>query len=185
MTERFRTERALGLSRRRMRAILDHVPSLVSVKDLDDRYVMVNAECGRLLDLSMEDLVGRRAHHLFPETADAQRARDARVLVEDDPVYDESVLVVGGEPRTFDTVTFALPDESGRAIETCTIGTDVTERRELESERRERVRWVTRIESALREDRMLVYAQPIVPIDGGDHPALRPRWRSVARVRDH
>ncbi|HEX3831555.1 MAG TPA: EAL domain-containing protein, partial [Solirubrobacteraceae bacterium] len=58
-------------------------------------------------------------------------------------------------------------DESGRVIETCTIGTDVTERRELESERRERLDWVARIESALREDRMLVYAQPIVAIAGG------------------
>lgn len=45
------------------------------------------------------------------------------------------MLVVNGEPRTFDTVTFTLPDESGHVIETCTIGTDVTERRELESER--------------------------------------------------
>ena len=163
-TERSRTERALGLSRRRMRAIIDHLPSLVSVKDLDGRYMLANAESGRVLDLPLEEIVGRLCHDLFPDVADEQLARDARALAQDEPVYDESVLIVDGERRTFDTVTFTLPDESGRAIETCTIGTDVTERRELESERQERMRWEARIESALREDRMLVYAQPIVAI---------------------
>lgn len=167
VTERSRTERALGLSRRRMRAIIDHLPSLVSVKDLDGRYRLANAECGRILGLPLEEIVGRHCHELFAEVAVQQLARDARALVQDEPVYDESTLVVDGEPRTFDTVTFTLPDESGRVIETCTIGTDVTERRELESERRERMDWVARIESALREDRMLVYAQPIVAIAGG------------------
>jgi PAS domain S-box-containing protein len=165
-TERSRTERALGLSRRRMRAIIDHLPSLVSVKDLDGRYMLANAECGRVLDRPLEEIVGQLCHNLFPTVADEQLARDARALVQDEPVYDESVLVVDGEPRTFDTVTFTLPDESGRAIETCTIGTDVTERRELESERRERTEWEARIESALREDRMLVYVQPIFAIAG-------------------
>jgi PAS domain S-box-containing protein len=163
-TERSRTERALGLSRRRMRAIIDHLPSLVSVKDLDGRYMLANAESGRVLDLPLEEIVGRLCQDLFPNVADEQRVRDARALAQDEPVYDESVLVVNGERRTFDTVTFTLPDESGRAIETCTIGTDVTERRELESERQERMQWEARIESALREDRMLVYAQPIVAI---------------------
>jgi PAS domain S-box-containing protein len=166
-TERSRTERALGLSRRRMRAIIDHLPSMVSVKDLGGRYMLANAECGRVLDLPLEKIVGQLCHHLFPEVADEQRARDARALARDEPIYDESVLVVDGRPRAFDTVTFTLPDESGRAIETCTIGTDVTERRELDSERRERMYWVARIESALREDRMLVYAQPIVAVPDG------------------
>jgi EAL domain-containing protein (putative c-di-GMP-specific phosphodiesterase class I) len=74
-----------------------------------------------------------------------------------------------GQPRQYITVTFALPNDSGQPVETCTIGTDVTERRERESARRERRQWVERIGSALRDDRMLVFAQPIVGITTG-HP---------------
>jgi PAS domain S-box-containing protein len=167
VTTQFRSERALGLSQRRMRAIIDHLPSLVSVKDLDDRYVMANAECARVLGLPLEEIIGRLCSELFPSIAEEQRARDARALAEAEPVYDESELIVDGEPRTFETVTFTLPDESGVVVETCTIGTDVTERREFESERRERMDWVATIEAALREGRMLVYAQPIVATIGG------------------
>jgi PAS domain S-box-containing protein len=81
---------------------------------------------------------------------------------------DETVLIRDGEERTYVTVTFALPDAAGRPVETCTIGTDVTERRERESQRQERRDWAHRIESALREDRMLVCAQPVVDLASGE-----------------
>ena len=85
------------------------------------------------------------------------------------PVYDEAVLLVRRRRRApTSTVTFPLPDDDGRPIETCTIGTDVTERRERESERRERIEWA-------RPDRpprsassgMLVFAQPIFELATG------------------
>jgi PAS domain S-box-containing protein len=81
---------------------------------------------------------------------------------------DETVLIRDGEERTYVTVTFALPDAAGRPVERCTIGTDVTERRERESQRQERRDWAHRIESALREDRMLVCAQPVVDLASGE-----------------
>jgi EAL domain-containing protein (putative c-di-GMP-specific phosphodiesterase class I) len=84
-----------------------------------------------------------------------------------EPVYDEAVLLREGEPRSYLTVTFALPDEAGRPIETCTIATDVTERKERESERRERREWQQRIESALRERRLRAFAQPVVELASG------------------
>ncbi len=167
ITGRMKADEALGLSRRRMRAIIDHSPSVISVKDLDGRYVMANAECGRLLGTSAEAVVGRLCRELFPEIAEEQLARDHRAVEQAAPVYDESMLMRDGEPRTYETVTFTLPDSSGRATETCTIATDVTERRELDSERRRRLDCASRIGSALREGRILVYAQPIVEIDTG------------------
>jgi EAL domain-containing protein (putative c-di-GMP-specific phosphodiesterase class I) len=83
-------------------------------------------------------------------------------------VIGETVMVTEGEAKTFMTVTFALPDDEGRPVETCTIATDVTERRELEKERRERSMWEQRIGSALAEDRLLVFAQPIINLASGE-----------------
>jgi PAS domain S-box-containing protein len=168
VTDRATIERALGASERRMRAIIDNTPSLIAVKDLSGRYLMSNAEYGRVLGMPADDVVGKRCADLFdPEIAEAQRANDRRAAGEGEPVYGEAILVRDGGSRTYVTATFALPDEDGFPVETCTIATDVTERRERESVRRERQDWVDRIGSALEEDRMLVLAQPIIELSTG------------------
>jgi PAS domain S-box-containing protein len=168
VTERIETERALGLSERRMRAILEHTPAVIAVKDLDGRYLMTNAETGRLVDMAPDELIGRDCTELFPTIAEQLRANDRLAASEMEPVYDEAVLVKHGEPRTFLTVTFALPDESGRPVETCTIAADVTERKEREQERRERLEWAKRIQSAISDGRMLVVGQPVVDLASGE-----------------
>jgi PAS domain S-box-containing protein len=170
VTERHRTEQALGLSERRIRAIIDNTPSIVVVKDLDGHYLMANAEIGHVLDVTPAELVGTECGQRFPPDLAARlRANDRRAAAGGRPVYDEAVLIRDGERRTYLTVTFALPDDDGLPVETCTIGTDVTETREQQTARRERAEWTQRIESALREDRMLVYAQPIVDLATGEH----------------
>jgi PAS domain S-box-containing protein len=142
VTERVEAARALGHSERRMRAIIDNTPSIVAVKDLNGHYLMANAESGRVVGMAPERLVGSRCVDLFPaDVAEQLLAADRRAAAEGVPVYDEAVLYSDGDARTYATVTFPLRDGSGRPIETCTIGTDLTERRERESERRERVEW--------------------------------------------
>lgn len=168
VTERARIERALGASERRMRAILDNSPSIISVKDLSGRYLMVNAEYGRLLKMAPDEIVGKYCAELFPpEIAEAQRRDDRLAVSEGVPATGQLVLDVGDELRTYVTTTFVLPDEDGLPVETCMIATDVTERHDYESARRERADWQERISSALNEDRMLVFAQPIIDLRSG------------------
>jgi PAS domain S-box-containing protein len=169
VTERVRTQRALGMSDRRMRAIVDNTPSFIAVKDLDGAYLTANAEAGRILGVDPTEFVGRRCQELFPEDIAAQfRANDHIAAAEGRPVFDETVLLLDGEPRTYSTVTFPLPDEQGRPIEICTIGTDVTERRDRETERRERGQWRERLTSALSDGRMVVHEQPVIDLATGE-----------------
>jgi PAS domain S-box-containing protein len=168
VTDRVEAERALGASERRMHAIMDNTPSIIAVKDLDGRYTMANAEAGAVVGVSAGELIGRLCSEVFPPDVAAQvRASDALAAAEGRPVYDETILDIAGEARTFVTVTFPLPDDEGRIAETCTIATDVTERREREGERQERLGWEARIGAALDEGRMLVYAQPIFDLASG------------------
>ena len=167
ITERVAAEQALGQSERRLRAIVDNSPSMVAVKDLGGRYLLANTEVGRVLGTEPEGLVGRECAELFPTVADQLRANDFLAVDTMEPVYDEAVLEIEGEQRTYLTVTFALPDSAGAVTETCTIATDVTESREQESVRRERLACRQLIEAALREGRMLVYSQPVVKVVTG------------------
>jgi PAS domain S-box-containing protein len=168
VTERARAKRELGISERRIRAIIDNTPSIVAVKNLDGTYLMANAELGRLLDIAPDDLVGHACAEAFPaEVAAGLRDNDRRAAAHGEPVYGEVVLQHHGEPRHFVTVTFALPDDAGLPIETCTIGTDVTDNKQREAERRERSGWQKRFTAAMRDDRMLVFVQPVVDLTTG------------------
>ncbi len=165
-----------------MRAIIDHSPSIIAVKDLSGRYLMTNAESGRVLGIATDDILGKHCVDLFPpEIADAQRANDLRAASEGDSVYDEAVLVRNGEPRNYIMSTFVLPDEEGLPLETCTISTDVTERQDYETSRRERIECSEQIMSALHDDRMLVFEQPIIDLRTGGHVSseLLVRMRSA------
>lgn len=169
ITDRVQAQRALGVSERRMRAIADNTPSLVTVKDLDGKYLMANAEAGRIVGLPADKLIGMGCGDVFPPDLAAQQQGIDRVASsEGRPVVSEAVLVRDGEPRTYVTVTFPLPDDEGRPVEICTIGTDVTERRERDSERLERGEWRERLSSALTDGRMVLFAQPILDLSSGD-----------------
>ena len=174
VTERVAAQRALGHSERRMRAIIDNTPAIVAVKDLDGRYLMSNAETGKILGLHPDEIIGRFCTDLFPAIAEQLRANDRRAAIEMKPVYDDAELIVDGEARTFSTVTFALPDDAGRPVETCTIATDVTELREHESERLLRNEWRRRIDATLREGRLRVYGQPVIELATGQQ-----EWREL------
>jgi PAS domain S-box-containing protein len=168
VTSRVRTEQALGESERRMHAIIDNTPSLITVKDLDGSYLMANAEAARITGIPSEQMVGMHCTEVFPAAIGSrQRAIDRQAASEGEAVYDEVGLRIEGEDRTYLSVTFPLPDEDGVPAETCSIATDVTERRERESEQRERREWRERIETAVAEDRILVYAQPIIDLASG------------------
>jgi PAS domain S-box-containing protein len=169
LTERVEVEAALGASERRMRAIVDSTPSMISVKDLEGRFLMSNAEFDRVVGLAGAEIVGNRCGDVFPtEIAVAQRARDLRAAGTGEPVYGETEMPSAQGPRTYVTATFALSDERGIPVETCTIATDITERREQESDRRERRECAEMVSSAIAEERMIVLAQPIMDLASGD-----------------
>ena len=106
VTDRTRAEQALGASERRMRAIVDNTPSMITVKDLEGRYLMGNAESERVLGLDVDELIGRSCADVFPaEVAADQRSIDRHAASEGEAVYGETILDRGGEPRTYVTVT--------------------------------------------------------------------------------
>lgn len=187
LTEQTEAKRALGHSERRMAAIVDNLPSVVTVKDHAGRYVMANAEFSNLLGKPAAALIGAACSDLFPEEiASRFLANDARAINQREVVYDEVVLLRDGERRTFTTVTFALPDAEGRSNETCTIGTDITDRHERESERRARHECERTINAAIAEDRLVAFAQPVIELASGRRTSseLLVRMRPAAASAD-
>ena len=135
ITDRNDAQRALKRSELQLQAILDKIPAVVSVKDNQGRYLLVNNRFESLFDVSRDTVVGRCDIDLFPtQTAEALRAGDQRVLDGGAPIEWEELVRQDDGQHTYFSVKFPLLDTKGVAYAVCGISTDITERKRMQVE---------------------------------------------------
>ena len=132
VTERRRDEVALSDSEARLRAIMQYSPSIIFVKDLDGRYLLVNDEFTRAAGLPVGAAAGLTAVECWPEDTETIAACE-RQLLEDgvSVVSDESRTTVDGT-RDFMVSRFLIRDDRGTPFAIGGIASDTTERRGAE-----------------------------------------------------
>jgi len=122
-------------SRRLLRTVLDHLPAVVAVKDLTGRYIIVNTAFGEFHQAPADTLIGRGIRDTLSVTnADAVARADAEVLARRGTYVTEETYLVGGAERTFITARFPLIDANGTLFAIGVVGTDITDRKRLESQ---------------------------------------------------
>ncbi|MBI2803805.1 MAG: PAS domain-containing protein [Planctomycetes bacterium] len=128
----------LGASQRRLDAVLDNSTSIIFVKDLDDRYSLVNRSFSFLLDGRDQAIVGKSDFEIFPfPLAKSRQELDARVREVQGVVEAEETFHLADGPRTFLTTRFPLRDEQNRIYAVAGISTDITDRKRAENEARD------------------------------------------------
>ena len=169
LSERKRSEWAVRASEAQLKAIVENTTAAIYVKRKDDyRYLLGNPEFENIHGLEPGAAAGMRDEDLAsPSTVETIRETDRRVIAEGTEVALEEELLVAGEPRTYLTLKFPLPDQSGKPYAVCCISTDITERKRREAELHDRLEWEERIRRAVNEEHLLVYAQPIVDLRTG------------------
>jgi two-component system sensor histidine kinase/response regulator len=120
-------DEALRVQSDRLRGILDHTTTTISVKDREGRYLLVNERWCEVMHRRSADVIGRTDDEVFPaEQAAAIRATDLDVLRTGEVAEFEQDFAEG---TAVHLVKFPLVDEHGRVYATGTMGTDVSERR--------------------------------------------------------
>ncbi|HZJ51277.1 MAG TPA: PAS domain S-box protein [Actinomycetota bacterium] len=138
--ERFRTasERALNESQTLLDEVADNASAMISIKDLDGRYMLINRHFKRVFQVTDEQLIGKTDHDwLSQEAANANRVTDQFVIHKHNPLeIDETVVHPDGELHSYISQKFPLFDSSGEPYAVCGISTDVTaHKREEEAKR--------------------------------------------------
>ncbi len=130
---RAEAERALRESEARYRALIDHLPYRIFLKDRDSRYLSCNAAYARDLGIAAEAIVGQDDHAFHPAELAAQyQADDRRVMAAGEPVELEERYRMDGEERWIHTIKVPMFDEGGIAG-VLGIFQDITEKRQVEA----------------------------------------------------
>jgi PAS domain S-box-containing protein len=159
-------------SQRLIDAIIENSSTVIYVKALDGRYLMVNQRYADIFHIERAAIIGKTDHDIFPKAvADAFRAMDERVAQADRPLTEEETAPLDDGQHSYISVKAPLRDDSGQVYAVFGISTDITERRRAEeallvSERRNRLV----VESAL---------DAVVSIDGA---GMITGWNSQAEA---
>ncbi len=138
VTERRRAEEAAHNHHQLLSCVFDGTSDAVFVKDLEGRYLMMNAAARRVTRRSDADIIGRTDHELYPpHLADQFRADDQRVLAGQEQEFVEQLMPLTGSFRTFLTKKVAFRDASGHIAGILGVARDITERRGAEQALRE------------------------------------------------
>jgi PAS domain S-box-containing protein len=140
ITELKRAQSAVQESRSLLSAVIDAVPMTIHVKDLDGRYVLVNADLAAQAGRPVEWIIGKRVGDVFPEDyARKSTERDQQLIQrgEPTPLFEEDYVDQAGESSSWLVRKVPLRDDSGRVKYIVSVGLDITERKQVERVARE------------------------------------------------
>jgi PAS domain S-box-containing protein len=132
--ERQRALELLTRSEQLLSDVVNHATAVIFLKDLEGRYLLINRQYERLFRVTNAAWAGRTDYELFPpETAEAVRANDRRVLEAGAPLQVEEVVPTEGRDRTYLSIKFPLRGRDGTIYGVCGMATDITELKEMEA----------------------------------------------------
>ncbi|MDX1432122.1 MAG: EAL domain-containing protein [Gammaproteobacteria bacterium] len=127
-------QRALTESEERLRAVFDHCPVTIDLKDTQGAYLLVNRNYAAMHDEAVESISGLSTTELYPPlAAKAIRAHEVAVLDWGKAIEREYRIRRNGTERTHLVVKFPIRDAEGQIAGIGGIGTDITERKRAEA----------------------------------------------------
>ena len=123
----------------RFRTVVDNMPALVLLRDLDGRFLLVNRRYEEFYKVANEGIQGLTLQEAserlgLPVAVEEATAHDREVLLSNRPVEHELELTVDGKRVVLASVKFPIPGPTGETVALGGIEIDITERKDHEAE---------------------------------------------------
>ncbi|MCM8885104.1 MAG: PAS domain S-box protein [Candidatus Thiodiazotropha sp.] len=123
----------LKASEERLQQILNNSSAVVYVRDLEERFLLINQPFQRLFGITKGEIVGKHLDELFPpETAAELRNNDLQVIEQDSVMEFEEKATLDDGIHTYISNKSPLYDSTGKIYAICSISTDITKRKQSE-----------------------------------------------------
>ena len=157
--ERMHAERECFEKGRMLREIIDNIPDNVWLKDLDGRFILVNAPLGQSCGRDPKDMVGLTDLDFFPsELANRYRSDDSDVAERGcRKCVEEPFEDLESGQRWIETIKTPFRNNDGRIAGTIGISHDITERKRMEQALEAKVAEIEKLNKFLvgREHRVI------------------------------
>jgi two-component system, NtrC family, sensor kinase len=138
-----------------LQAIMDHTPAVIYMKDLEGRYLYINREYEKLFNVQREQTIAKTDLDIFPaEYAQKFQANDRAIIAAGRPRTVDEKVPHGDEPHDYLSVKFPVLDSAGKPYALCGISTDITGRKQMETQLAERNRELRNVLAELQDARM-------------------------------
>ena len=128
------TDMALCKSDQRMQSILDNTTSVIYLKDMEGKYILINKQWKNLFHVTQKWVEGKTDHDVFPEDiANAFQENDRQVIKENKVIEVEEYAPHDDGIHTYISIKFPITDENGNVYGMGGISTDITDRKEVEA----------------------------------------------------
>lgn len=135
ITEQVMLKRETEESARSFKQIIDAVHGLITIKDVEGRYQVVNPWTEQVVGIPREQMIGRTAADLFPPDAAAViHANDQETLRMGGRHVSEEIVTIDGVEHIFVSERLPLTDYKGDMVGVCCVSQDQTHRRQLQQE---------------------------------------------------
>ena len=135
VTKRVLLRREVEVAMQRFHQFIDSAHDIISIKDREGRYLVVNPSSAALFNMEPLQLIGKTAAEMYdPEVAATIISHDRDVMERKEyTTYTESYNL-GGKEYYLETTRFPLFDYEGNVDGVCTIARDVTEKHQLQKQ---------------------------------------------------
>ncbi len=125
--------RELSAVNEQLHDLLTNTPSIIYMKDLDGRYLLINKTYEKLFHISAQEIKGKTDYDLFPrEMADAFRSNDLKAVDLGRMLEIEETVPQDDGEHVYISVKFPLKRASGEVYAVCGISTDITKHKRAE-----------------------------------------------------
>jgi PAS domain S-box-containing protein len=139
ITNQKRAEDEVAEGRRRLQEVIDTVPAVINVKDMQMRYVLMNRYMASIFNIEPEDAIGNTTSDIMSRYG-AQKTddHDRRVLEAGKELgfYEEEYIDSSGTMRQWLVNKLPLRGSSGEIKQIVTVALDIGERKRNEQEMR-------------------------------------------------